>query len=76
MGMFSEIHAESTASDYEEILIAAIEEYKQDIGSEAEAIINFCEHYILPKYNDAIEGAWRSEKSENQKIINRFFDNS
>ena len=62
MGMFSEIHAEGEAIEYEKILIEGIKSNNNDI-------FEFCKKHIYPKYQSALSDAWRTKITENQKIV-------
>lgn len=75
MGMFSEAHAESSARDYEQILLAVIEECKDDDFEDTykRRLALFAKKHIYPKYQNELAEAWRNGVKQDQKIIEAFF---
>lgn len=79
MGMFSEIIHEGYVKEYEEILIAGIEEYENngegEYSNEYVAVITFLKKHVYPKYDSALGDAYITVVTDNQKRIDEFFKN-
>lgn len=77
MGIFTEVHAESSARDYELILLAVIEECKDDDFEDTykRRLALFAKKHIYPKYQNELSEAWRNNVTEDQKIVENFFKN-
>jgi hypothetical protein len=75
MGMFSEIHAESHAKEYEDILLKGIENYERNNGDVISTnIVYFLKQHVYPKYDNALGEAWRTTVPDNQKKIDEFYE--
>jgi hypothetical protein len=77
MGIFTEAHAESSARDYESILLAVIEECENDDFDDTypRKLALFAKKHIYPKYQNELSEAWRDGVKEDQKKIEKFFKN-
>ena len=72
--MFSEVIHDSYADEYEEILIKGIENYERNNGDDISTnIVYFLVQHILPKYNNALDKAWKITVSDNEKKIDKFY---
>lgn len=75
MGIFSETMAESSARDYEQILLAVIKECENDDFEDTygRKLALFAKKHIYPKYQNELSEAWRNSVPADQKKIEKFF---
>lgn len=77
MSIFSESDGESRALEYEEILLAVVDEARFESYDDLhpKKLAWFAKKHIYPRYVSALNDAWRNEPTANQEKIQNFFKN-